>query len=117
MNGNTRREGVGGEVLAAEYLKSIGYKILDTNFSGCGGEIDIIARDGDYIVFVEVKARQSLKFGRPIESVTPSKTKSIARAAELYAASKSLFGKDMRFDVIEILRGEITHIKNAFDAC
>ncbi|MDR3262719.1 MAG: YraN family protein [Clostridiales bacterium] len=111
---NTKYEGLHGEVAAAEYLKKNGFEILETNFASYYGEIDIVARDGKYLVFVEVKSRLSLKYGRPAEAVTPDKIKKIRKTAVFYAVKNNCTDKDMRFDVIEILRDEITHIKNAF---
>jgi putative endonuclease len=114
MPGNTRREGVGGESAAVKFLEEKGYKILDLNFIGQHGEIDIVAKDGGYIVFVEVKSRINEKFGRPIEAITPYKVQCIIETARFYAMIKGCSDLDMRFDVIEILRGEITHTTNAF---
>jgi putative endonuclease len=115
MPGNTKKEGIGGESAAVKFLENKGYKILDLNFSGRRGEIDIVAKDGGYIVFVEVKSRLNEKFGRPIEAVTPYKMQCIIETARFYATLKGCLDLDMRFDVIEILRDEITHIPNAFD--
>ncbi|MDR2091489.1 MAG: YraN family protein [Clostridiales bacterium] len=115
MPGESRREGISGECDAAKFLEAKGYKILDKNFSGRHGEIDIVAKHGDYIVFVEVKSRLNEKFGRPIESVTPYKMQCIIETAKFYATVKGCIEMNMRFDVIEILRGEITHTVNAFD--
>jgi putative endonuclease len=114
MPGNTRREGVGGESAAVKFLENKGYKILDLNFVGRHGEIDIVAKDRDYIVFVEVKSRLNEKFGRPIEAITPYKMQCIIETAKFYATLKGCLELDMRFDVIEILRDEITHTVNAF---
>ncbi|MDR1939898.1 MAG: YraN family protein [Clostridiales bacterium] len=114
MKQSTREEGVRGETAAERYLKDKGYEILDTNFVCYVGEIDIVARDGKTLVFVEVKSRQSLDYGRPIEAVTPSKVKKIRRTAEFYTLKNRRMDDDLRFDVVEILRGEITHTKNAF---
>ena len=105
---------VKGEVAAREYLRNKGYTILEENYAGRMGEIDLIAEDGAVIVFVEVKARESTDFGYPIEAVTPQKVRKIVLTARQYLVQKRLLGKDVRFDVIEILRGEITHTENAF---
>lgn len=111
---NRREIWVKGEVAAREYLLAKGYRILEENYSGRMGEVDLIAQDGDVIVFVEVKARENTDFGYPIEAVTPQKVRKIVLTAKQYLASKRLLGRDVRFDVIEILRGEINHVENAF---
>ena len=109
-----RKTGVLGEVDAIDYLKKIGYTILDTNFSTYTAEIDIVARDGDTIVFIEVKARMTARFGRPVEAITPHKIKKIISAAKLFLVRHRLYESNVRFDVIEILYDELNHIKNAF---
>ena len=112
---NNRKSGIEGESLAIEYIKKLGYTVLERNFSNRTGEIDIIAKDKNYIVFIEVKARSSLKFGAPIESITWHKVRSIIRTAKCYLRYKNLQNALCRFDVIEVLRGEVNHIPNAFD--
>ncbi|MBD5085966.1 MAG: YraN family protein [Clostridiales bacterium] len=112
---NTRKVGIEGESVAVEYLKKSGYKILERNFSNRTGEIDIIAQDKDYIVFVEVKSRENTKYGMPIESITIQKARKIIRTAECYLLYKKKGNSPCRFDVIEVLRGEVNHIKNAYD--
>ena len=78
-------------------------------------EIDIIAKDkDDRIIFVEVKSRQTARFGHPREAVNKQKQITIRRVAELYLMKKRCLNSYTRFDVIEILAGKITHIKNAF---
>lgn len=112
---NTRKTGIEGENIAVEYLKKSGYKILERNFSSKTGEIDIIAQDGKYIVFVEVKSRENTQFGQPIESVTIHKARKIIRTAQCYLLYKKKQNSLCRFDVIEVLRGEVNHIPNAYD--
>ncbi|MEG1535337.1 MAG: YraN family protein [Clostridia bacterium] len=111
---NNREEGISGETQAAEYLKNKGYKIVGRNFSCRQGEIDIIAKDKDYLVFVEVKARENTKFGMPFEAITDGKKRRLTAAANYYMMTHKCLGCDARFDVVSILRGEITHIENAF---
>ena len=111
---NTRETGVRGEVTAREYLKKKGYKILKENFRCPIGEIDLIARLGKVVVFVEVKARDNENFGRPIESVTMHKANTIRRCASFYQAHFGTSQDEYRFDVIEVLRGQVNHIENAF---
>ena len=106
---------VRGESLAAAFLKEQGFKILEVNFKNKTGEIDIITKDGNTFVFVEVKARSSLKFGRPSEAVTKTKQNKIRRVAEGYLIKQKNYPAAARFDVIEILDGKVEgHIKNAF---
>lgn len=111
---NKRETWVKGEVAAREYLKDKGYQILEENFSGRMGEIDLIAKEGDTIVFVEVKARENVDFGYPIESITSQKVRKIVLTAKQYLVMRRLMGRDVRFDVVEVLNGEITHTENAF---
>ena len=70
-----------GEYLACQYLKKLGYKILDRNYRIRGGEIDIVAQDRDYLVFIEVKTRNSSEYGLPSESITPWKIKALLKTA------------------------------------
>lgn len=103
-----------GEELATQFLKKEKYKILDRNFSTRIGEIDIIATKNKAIVFVEVKSRSSNEFGRPAEAVDYRKQQKIHLVAEQYLQKNNLEGKEIRFDVVEVLDGEITHLKNCF---
>ena len=93
--------GHAGEDAAADYLRSLGYAILQRNFRGPGGEIDIIARDGAVIVFVEVKARRSRAFGSALAAVDARKRRRIRALAEDYL---QFFAPTMkaRFDVLAI---------------
>lgn len=102
------------ENLAVNYLKNKGYTILKQNYRNTLGEIDIIAKDADYLVFVEVKYRTSLKFGRPAEAVSFYKQNKIRQVATLYLKSKKMLNSLVRFDCIEILNDEINHIIDAF---
>lgn len=111
---NTHVIGAKGEVKAKDYLIKLGYKILETNYSNKIGEIDIIAQDGQIIVFVEVKARDSLKFGYPREAVTSYKQNKIHKVAMGYLKFHRSFNNPIRFDCVEILGDEITHLKNCF---
>ena len=111
---NKREVWVKGETAARDYLRGKGYRILEENYTGQIGEIDLIAADGEVIVFVEVKARENTDFGYPIEAVTPQKVRKICLTAQQYLVRKRLMGREVRFDVIEVLRGEINHVENAF---
>ncbi|MCL2573626.1 MAG: YraN family protein [Defluviitaleaceae bacterium] len=106
-----------GETVAAGYLEGKGYTILARNHRAYGGEIDIVAKNGEYIVFVEVKFRKQLDYGRPMEAVSRKKQKSIIAAAYGYIARNCNGNEYCRFDVIEIFGREqmaINHIENAF---
>lgn len=113
-NVKNKIEGTGGEILAVNFLKKKKYKILETNFSNHVGEIDIIAEKDGVIVFVEVKRRQTLQYGRPIEAVDTRKQNKIRKVAEIYLMLKNKTLADVRFDVIEILGDIINHVENAF---
>lgn len=105
------------EIIAMNFLKKKGYKILETNYKNTIGEIDIIAKDNDYIVFVEVKGRMSKKFGDPVEAVDYRKQFKIRNVATMYLKQKHLLDTNCRFDVISVLgdsEEEIRHIENAF---
>ncbi len=109
-----------GEDIAAEYLLSKGFHLVARNFRQKSGEIDIICKDGDTYVFVEVKTRQSREFGHPIEAVTRRKQLQICRTALIYLSSNELLDAPVRFDVIGVvcdrLAPDITHIVGAFEA-
>ena len=106
-----------GEGLAVRLLTEKGYRILETKFRFRTGEIDIIAEDGGYIVFVEVKLRKGLSMGYPREAVGYAKQQKIRRTALYYFSLTQNARADMRFDVIEIIGAgpyTIEHIENAF---
>lgn len=103
-----------GEALVVKFLKKKKYKILETNYTSKLGEIDIIALKDKTIVFIEVKARESKAFGRPCEAVTPYKQQKIRTVANYFLMLKGWTEENARFDVIEVLDGEINHIENAF---
>lgn len=107
-------EGMSGEALAQSFLMKKKYSILEVNYRVKFGEIDIIAKDGKTIVFVEVKKRQTLQFGRPIEAVDNRKVQIIKKVAEVYLMMKHIPYADVRFDVIEIVGDQINHVENAF---
>ena len=99
---------------AVNYLKEINYKIIKQNFKLLPiGEIDIIAKDKNTFVFVEVKYRKTKTFGTPAEFVTKSKQKKVIKTALCYIKQNKIKA-DIRFDVISICQAEIEHIKNAF---
>ena len=108
---NRQQTGRFGEDAAAEYLMRNGYRIIERNFSCNLGELDIIARRGDTMVFAEVKTRTGDIFGRPAEAVGAEKQKHIKRVAEIFLNRRKLHPLKMRFDVLEI---SINHIEDAF---
>ena len=91
-----------GETLAAQHLKARGCEILAQNYRVRRGEIDLIAREGEFIVFVEVKTRRSLRFGLPQAAVTLQKQRQISRVALAYLQAQNLLDAPCRFDVIAI---------------
>lgn len=111
-----RESGIIGEAEALRCLTGQGMKVLEKNYRRAGGEIDLIVRDGDTIVFVEVKARTSPHFGAPAEAVTPAKMRSIVRVAMGYLQANRLLDSPTRFDVIAIDGTGLRHIRGAFDA-
>lgn len=109
--------GVSGETAAKDYLESIGYKIVDTNVNFPGvGELDVVATDGNTLVFVEVRTRSDNVFGNPLETVTPAKIRKIVASSRRYLMTHNARYGAYRYDVIGIVHGKITHIKNAFYA-
>ena len=109
-----RLKGFFWEKVAGFYLFLKGYDILGFNYRTRLGEIDIICKDKDTIVFVEVKYRKSDRFGRAEEFVSEGKRKKILMAAKQYIREKKLEG-NFRFDVVAINGFKIKHIKNAFE--
>lgn len=110
-----------GEVLAAEFLERQGFRILDRNLRNVGGELDLIALDGDCIVFIEVKTRATRSAGDPTEAVTQVKQRKITRAALVYLKRRGWLERRCRFDVVAIVwdgnaAPEIRHFRSAFDA-
>lgn len=103
-----------GENIAYSYLVGQGYKIIKTNFKNTIGEIDIIAYDIDTLVFIEVKQRKTATYGLPREAVNKHKQNKIRLVATSYIKKYRLFDMPCRFDIVEILGGEVNIIKNAF---
>lgn len=91
-----------GEDLACQYLQKQGYKILKRNYRIRGGEIDIVAKDKDYLVFVEVKTRYSHEYGLPVESITPWKIKYLLKTAQFYLQKINWGDKPYRLDIVSI---------------
>lgn len=113
IKGERRRLGFFGEGRAARYLRKKGYEIICRNYRCPFGEVDIIARLGDVTAFIEVKTRSGELFGRPNEAVRADRMKRYINCAKYYFSGRET-DCVVRFDVIEISRGEINHIENAF---
>ncbi len=117
---NKRKTGAYYEQAAGQYLERLGYEILEYNYRCRSGEIDIVAKDGEYVIFCEVKYRADGRKGDPLEAVDARKQKVIFRCAMYYLADHHLEGTPCRFDVIGIQgKGgmqdiKVTYIKNAF---
>ncbi|MBR3646148.1 MAG: YraN family protein [Lachnospiraceae bacterium] len=103
------------EYLVTEYLSKNGYEILERNFRCRLGEIDIVAKESGYLVFIEVKYRSSLNYGSPELAVNYKKQNTIYKVAQYYCKKNSL-PQDCpsRFDVVSVLGDDIKVIKNAF---
>jgi putative endonuclease len=111
--------GIKGEKLAARALKKMRYKIIERNFTTPAGEIDIVAKDGKCLVFVEVRTRGSTEFGMPQETIRAAKQKKLCNAARWYLQKKKAGDDDCRFDVVAVLmidedEPKIEVIKDAF---
>ena len=114
MKQNNRKIGNCYEQAAAYYLEQSGYEIIERNYRCRIGEIDLIARDGEYLVFCEVKFRKSKNKGDSLEAVHRKKQKTIIRCAQWYLAEHNLQDLPCRFDVIGISGRNICLVKNAF---
>lgn len=113
MGGDHRVLGKTGEDAAAQYLTKKGYRILHRNYRTRLGEIDIIAQDGETVVFVEVKSRRGNQFGSPEEAVGEKKIQRLQRCGELFLSGKEFDHLPARIDVISVLvseSGEPAHV-------
>jgi len=122
MVDNRQNLGETGEAIASTFLKDNGYTILTQNYRRKFGEIDIIAREGDYLVFIEVKTRTGVSHGHPFDAITFKKQKQISKVAQCYLAENNLFDTAARFDVISVIISQnspvnIEVVTNAFDLC
>ena len=100
---NRRSKGTEGEHLAAQFLEQRGYTIIERNYRFGRGEIDLVAKDGNELVFVEVKARHSQQYGDPEESITPAKEAQLKKVAEGYVYEHNIENQSCRFDVVTIM--------------
>lgn len=109
-----------GEKMAKKFLEHHGYTVCHENYSCPRGEIDIVAKDGEALVFIEVKTRRSLQFGEPFESVDSIKQKRMIKLAHFYMSHQKIRNTNVRFDVVSVWVDkswkvkEIKLIKNAF---
>ena len=115
MTYNKRQIGTEKEKLAGAYLEKNGYEIIEYNFRCKQGEIDIVAKDGEYLVFCEIKYRSNTKNGTPFEAVDYKKQRVISRCALFYIAKHRINDVPCRFDVVSVTDKEIQVLKNAFE--
>ena len=108
-----------GEKIAAAYLKKNGYRIIEINFRCSIGEIDIVAKEKDDLVFIEVKTRKSIELGYPEQAVGIRKQKKMSQLALWYLQKRKIANTNARFDVVAVTlipeKNEVKLIKNAFD--
>ena len=104
-----------GEELATRYLENLAYTIIERNFVAIQGEIDIVAKDKEELVFIEVKTRTNTFYGKPVEAVNSQKQKHLINTVKYYLYSNHLESEFVRIDVIEVYLGNgayrINHIK------
>ncbi len=113
------RRGLTGELIAKRYLEGVGYRVVDHRFRVGRLEIDLIVRKGAVVAFVEVKARSSAVFGSPLEAVTWSKQREIAKVAECWMDRHGGPTDEFRFDVVGVTlsnggRAVVQHVPDAF---
>jgi putative endonuclease len=111
--------GVHGEQIAAAYLTDSGLRLLDRNWRCREGELDIVAREGDALVFCEVKTRRDVGYGHPVEAVTPAKRRRLRTLAHRWLAAHEEHAPELRFDVVGVLvhpsgPAVVTHLRSAF---
>lgn len=115
MSRNHRETGAKYEQKAGKYLESQGYVILEYNYRCRLGEVDIIAIDGEYLVFCEVKYRADSKSGHPAEAVDRKKQQIISKCALYYITGRGISDQACRFDVVSFEGDAVTVYRNAFD--
>ena len=118
FDANKYKTGLAGQQSAEDFLIKKGYEVLARNYRIKSGEIDLVTKDGEYTVFIEVKYRRNLGFGLPREAVGVVKQQRIIKTAMHYLMRHRLMDSDVRFDVVEVLEQQgqlyISHIENAF---
>ncbi|ETR74133.1 MAG: endonuclease [Candidatus Magnetoglobus multicellularis str. Araruama] len=120
MKDKRHQLGKDSETLAVNYLLENGYTIIQRNFRTKGGEIDIIARENNTLVFVEVKSRTSTRYGHALQSLTHRQKKRLTKTALMYLHQHQMKNQSARFDVVAIQKKQYTGtdirlIKNAFE--
>ena len=105
MQSDKKRLGAWGERAAADHLERLGYAILGRNYRCPIGEIDIVARHGEHLVFVEVRTRRSHALGTPEESITPSKRQRLIDLAQTYLQGHELTASPWRIDIVAVEPG------------
>lgn len=111
---NKRATGIQGEEEATKYLKKQGYVIVAKNVKIAGVEVDVIVKKSNLLVFVEVKTRNGIIFGRGIEAIDKRRQKRYIRAAKAFTAIPTYASMDVRFDVVEVSGDSVLHIEDAF---
>jgi putative endonuclease len=111
---STREEGIKGEDTAVKTLKKAGYRIVERNHRNRLGEIDVVAEEGGALVFVEVKKRNSARFGQAVWAIDERKKRHLVKAALFYMKMHDCAGRRARFDVIGIDDDRVKLVKNAF---
>ena len=117
MTNHNQLVGGFGERVACRYLVSQGLVLLDRNWRSRAGELDVVARDGADLVFVEVKTRRSTQYGQPIEALVPAKVRRLRTLAHMWLAANAVRGDRVRFDVIGVLVDRsvaLQHVRGAF---
>jgi putative endonuclease len=119
VSATTNDLGARGERIAAAYLTDAGLRLLDRNWRCRDGELDIVAREGDALVFCEVKTRRGTGYGYPVEAVTVTKQRRLRILAQRWLAAHDEHAPDLRFDVVGILvrpsqPALVTHLRAAF---
>jgi putative endonuclease len=114
MTARRQRLGAAGERRVSRWYRRRGYEVLDHNWRCRDGELDLVLRKGDVVVFCEVKTRSSTRFGSPLEAVTPAKQRRIRHLGLQWIATHGLHSPELRFDVAAVLPGEVDVIESAF---
>jgi putative endonuclease len=117
MTNHNQLVGGFGERVACRYLVSQGLVLLDRNWRSRAGELDVVARDGADVVFVEVKTRRSTRFGQPVEALVPAKVRRLRTLARMWLSDNDVRCERVRFDVISVLVGRsvaVRHLRGAF---
>jgi putative endonuclease len=111
---STAAQGKVGEDRAATWLRAAGMAIVERNYRCSLGEIDLVGRDGDVLVFVEIRTRSRADRGTALETVRAGKQRRIARVAEHYLIARRPSARGFRFDVVGITGDEVVHVRDAF---